>query len=87
LIYKFDSFINNRMKILLIIYKHQIKVGNISFCLLNQQEISDLVPCSKVVGNKIINELKKEGYLEMIRRKGRYVVSPKGMEIVNNLIL
>ncbi len=81
-----DSFINSRMKIILIIYEHQIRIEKTCFCPLNQQEISDLVPCSKLKTNQILNDLIKEGYLEMIRRRGRYALTKKSMEIINRLI-
>lgn len=51
--------------------------GN-SFCPLNQQEIADLVPCSKLKANQIIRELIDAGYVEMIRSRGRYIVTEKG---------
>ena len=41
-----DFFMNDRMKVLQIIYQHQISVEGNSFCPLNQQEIADLVPVS-----------------------------------------
>lgn len=78
-----DTFINNRMKILLIVKEHQIKIEDRCFCPLNQQEIAELVPCSKLKANQILNELINEGYIKMIRRKGRYVLSKKGEELVN----
>ena len=61
-----DFFMNDRMK-----------EGN-SFCPLNQQEIADLVPCSKLKANQIIRELIDAGYVEMIRSRGRYIVTEKG---------
>jgi len=85
LINQFDSFFNNRMKILLIVSKYQIKVGKNCFCPLNQQEISELVPCSKLKANQILNELINEGYIEMIRQKGRYILTEKGMKIVEKV--
>ena len=73
-----DFFMNDRMKVLQIIYQHQISVEGNSFCPLNQQEIADLVPCSKLKANQIIRELIDAGYVEMIRSRGRYIVTEKG---------
>ena len=72
-----DFFINDRMKVLQIIYQHQISVEGNSFCPLNQQEIADLVPCSKLKANQIIRELIDAGYVEMIRSRGRYILTEK----------
>lgn len=72
-----DFFMNDRMKVLQIIYQHQISVEGNSFCPLNQQEIADLVPCSKLKANQIIRELIDAGYVEMIRNRGRYILTEK----------
>ncbi len=72
-----DFFMNDRMKVLQIIYQHQISVEGNSFCPLNQQEIADLVPCSKLKANQIIRELIDAGYVEMIRSRGRYILTEK----------
>ncbi|MBQ1193268.1 MAG: nucleotidyl transferase [Lachnospiraceae bacterium] len=72
-----EFFMNDRMKVLQIINQHQICVEGKSFCPLNQQEIADLVPCSKLKANQIIRELIDAGYLEMIRSRGRYIVTEK----------
>ncbi len=57
-----DFFMNDRMKVLQIINEHQICMEENRFCPLNQQEIADLVPCSKLKANQIIRELINEGY-------------------------
>jgi predicted transcriptional regulator len=74
------------MKVLLIIYEYQIKNESSCFCPLSQQEIADLVPCSKLKVNQILRELIKEGYVEMLRCRGRYVLSKKGIKIINKLM-
>ena len=43
-----DFFMNDRMKVLQIIYQHQISVEGNSFCPLNQQEIADLVSLKQI---------------------------------------
>lgn len=73
-----EFFMNNRMKVLQIINHHQICVEGTSFCPLNQQEIADLVPCSKFKANQIIRELIDAGYIGRIRSRGRYIVTEKG---------
>lgn len=79
-----EFFMNDRMKVLQIINKHQICVEGNSFCPLNQKEIADLVPCSKFKANQIIKELIDEGYIKMIRSRGRYVVTEKAVEVLNS---
>ena len=59
-----DFFMNDRMKVLQIINQHQICVEGNSFCPLNQQEIADLVPCSKLKANQIIRELIDEKIID-----------------------
>lgn len=72
-----EFFLNDRMKVLQIIYQHQICVEGNNFCSLNQQKIADLVPCSKLKANQIIRELIDAGYIEMIRSRGGYIVTEK----------
>lgn len=81
-----DFFINSRMKVLLIISDHYIKTENNSFCPLNQQEIANLVPCSKLKVNQILKELIEEGYVQMLRSKGRYALSKKSINIINKVM-
>ncbi len=80
-----EFFMNGRMKVLQIIYQYQINVEGKSFCPLNQQEIAELVPCSKLKANQIIRELIDEGYIEMIRSRGRYTVTEKGNNTIMNI--
>lgn len=77
-----EFFMNDRMKVLQIINQYQIHVKGNRFCPLNQQEIADLVPCSKLKANQIIRELIDVGYVEMIRSRGRYIVTEKGNNIM-----
>ena len=71
-------FINERMRILMVIKEHQIEIDDILVCPLNQEEIAKLVPCSKQKVNLTIKELVSAGYIEMMRSKGRYYISKKG---------
>ena len=76
------NFFNDKMKVLIIINDHMMKMDGDEFCPLNQQEIASLVPCGKVKANQIINELIKEGYIETLRIKGRYCLTSEGKEIL-----
>lgn len=79
-----EFFMNDRMKVLQIINQHQISVEGNGFCPLSQQEIADLVPCSKLKANQIIRELIDAGYVEMIRSRGRYIVTEKANIVLEN---
>lgn len=81
------NFVNEKMKILLIIRNNQKDCGERAVCLLNQQEIANLVPCGKLKVNQIIKELIEEGYIEMVHAKGHYFVTDKGYRIIKKMSL
>ena len=76
------NFVNEKTKVLLIIRENQLEIEGKNICPLNQQEIADLVPCSKLKANQIIRELIDAGYVEMIRSRGRYIVTEKGNTVL-----
>lgn len=78
-----DIFINDKMKVLIIISKHQVETPGARFCPLSQQEIADLLPCSKLKINNIIKELVDEQYVERKRKRGRYTLTNKAVELLN----
>ena len=81
------GFVNEKMKVLLILKEHQIEIDGTSVCPLNQQEIAKQVPCGKLKANQLINELIDEGYVEMMRLKGRYTITEKGFELLKKMSL
>ena len=81
------NFINERMKVLLIIRNNQKKCGEKFICLLSQQEIAKRVPCGKLKVNQIIKELIEEGYIKMEHAKGHYFVTDKGYGIIKKMSL
>ena len=81
------GFINDKMKVLLIIREHQVEIEGIKLCPLNQQEIANHVPCGKLKANQLINELIDDGYIEMKRSKGRYIITEKGFELLKKMSL
>lgn len=80
-----SPFLNEKMKLMIIINEHQTNMDGEYFCPLNQQEIASLVPCGKVKANQLINELIKEGYIETLRVKGRYQLTAKGKKILKKI--
>lgn len=81
------GFINDKMKVLLILREHQVEIEGIKLCPLNQQEIANHVPCGKLKANQLINELIDDGYIEMKRSKGRYIITEKGFELLKKMSL
>ena len=81
------GFINDKMKVLLILREHQVEIEGIKLCPLNQQEIANHVPCGKLKANQLINELIDGGYIEMKRSKGRYIITEKGFELLKKMSL
>lgn len=80
-----NTFFNDKMRVLIVINSHIMRVEKEEFCPLSQQEIASLVPCGKVKANQLINELIKEGYIETLRIKGRYSITLKGKEILKKI--
>ena len=81
------EFINEKMKVLLILREYQVEIDGVKLCPLNQQEIANNVPCGKLKANQLINELIDGGYIEMMRSKGRYIITEKGYEILKKTSL
>ena len=81
------GFINDKMKVLLILREHQVEIEGIKLCPLNQQDIANHVPCGKLKANQLINELIDDGYIEMMRSKGRYIITEKGFELLKKMSL
>ena len=81
------GFVNDKMKVLLILKEHQVEIEGISVCPLNQQEIANQVPCGKLKANQIIKELIDDGYVEMMRINGRYIITEKGQELLKKMSL
>ena len=81
------DFVNEKMKVLLILKEHQVEIEGIKICPLNQQEIANQVPCGKLKVNQFIKELIDDGYVEMVRVKGRYIITEKGFELLRKMSL
>lgn len=80
-------FVNDKTKVLLIFKENQLEIEGRSVCPLNQREIANLVPCGKLKVNQIIKELIEDGYVEMVRVKGRYIITSKGYELLDKMSL
>lgn len=73
------EFINEKMKVLLILREYQVEIDGVKLCPLNQQEIANNVPCGKLKANQLINELIDSGYIEMMRSKEDILLQRKDM--------
>lgn len=80
------NFINEKMKVLLVISENSMEIDGIKVCPLNQQEIANQVPCGKPKVNQIIRGLTKEGYVETMRIKGRYILTEKAEVLIKGLL-
>jgi hypothetical protein len=77
------DFTNDKYKTLKCLYDNQIKVKNIKYIVLSQQELADILHFSKNKTNKIIQELKKDNFIDSYNNiKGKYIITNKGNKVV-----
>lgn len=77
------DFTNDKYKILKFLYDNQIQVKNDKYIILSQQEIADMIHFSKNKTNTIIQELKKDGFIDSFNnKKGKYIITKKGNKVV-----
>jgi len=77
------DFTNDKYKILKCLYDNQIKVKNVKYIVLSQQELADILHFSKNKTNKIIQELKKDNFIDSYNNiKGKYIITDKGNKVV-----
>ena len=70
------DFTNDKYKILKCLYDNQIKVKNVKYIVLSQQELADILHFSKNKTNKIIQELKKDNFIDSYNNiKGKYIIT------------
>lgn len=76
-------FTNDIYKTLKCLYDNQIKIKNEKYIVLSQEEISKLVHFSKNKTNKIIQELKKNKFIDSYNNvKGKYVITKNGNKVI-----
>lgn len=77
------DFTNDKYKILKFLYDNQIQVKNDKYIILSQQEIADMIHFSKNKTNTIIQELKKDGFIDSFNnKKGKYIITKNGNKVV-----
>lgn len=78
------DFTNDKYKLLKFLYDNQIKIKNNKYIALSQQEIADSLHFSKNKTNKIMQELKKDNFIDTFKNtKGKYIVSDKGNKVIS----
>lgn len=75
-------FVNERMKVLLELQKHQIEISGVKYCPISQQEMAELIKCSKVKVNQVIKELSEQGYVETYSARGKYILTQKAVNML-----
>ena len=76
------DFINDKYKLLKFLYDNQIK--NNKYIVLSQQEIADSLHFSKNKTNKIMQELKKDYFIDIYNNvKGKYMIADKGNKVIS----
>ena len=81
------DFTNDKYKLLKFLYDNQIEIKNNKYIALSQQEIADSLHFSKNKTNKIMQELKKDNFINTFNNtKGKYIVSNKGNKVVEIVV-
>ena len=68
-------FGNDKYRVLVCMSENQAPVNNSMIIDLSQQEIANKLFLSKVKVNKIIRELKSDGYIMQMSPRGKYTLS------------
>ena len=78
------DFTNDKYKTLKCLYDNQIKVKNVKYIVLSQQELADILHFSKNKTNKIMQKLKKDKFIDSYNNiKGKYIITEKGDKVVD----
>ena len=77
---KINCFVNNHFRILS--YLYDVK-GLDNRARITQQEIADVLEISRATANKIMGDLKNEGYIEQDGNyMGRYIVTDAAISLI-----
>ena len=77
------DFTNDKYKLLKFLYDNQIEIKNNKYIALSQQEIADSLHFSKNKTNKIMQELKKDNFIDTFNNtKGKYFITDKGNKVI-----
>ena len=77
------DFTNDKYKLLKFLYDNQIEIKNNKYIALSQQEIADSLHFSKNKTNKIMQELKKDKFIDSYNNiKGKNIITEKGHKVI-----
>lgn len=81
-----EFFLNDKFIILKTLYLHQIDINGVMLCPITQQELADIIGCSKAKINSVLNELMEKEFVKMYNNtKGRYVLSNEAIKVIKRL--
>jgi predicted transcriptional regulator len=81
-----EIFLNDKFIILKTLYAHQIDINGVMLCPITQQELADIIGCSKAKINSVLNELMEKEFVQMYNNtKGRYVLSDEAIKVIKRL--
>lgn len=82
-----NLFMNDKYKLLKLLYDSQIKVKDDVYIALSQQEIADILHFAKLKTNQIMKELKELDYISTFKGiKGKYIITNKGLDVIYYII-
>lgn len=77
------DFANDKYKILKCLYDNQIQIKNDKYTVLSQEEISSLIHFSKNKTNEIMQQLRKERFIDSYSNiKGKYIITKNGNKVI-----
>lgn len=78
-----EFFANDRYNLLKMLLDNQVKVKNDFYVPLSQQEIADMIQFSKLKTNRLLNELKDNGFIDYFNgKRGKYIITEKGHKVL-----
>lgn len=78
-----ELFVNDKYRLLKLLYDNQTLVLNKKVIPLTQQEISEALGMSKAKVNSLIGDLQENGYIALETR-GKYLLLEKGILMVED---
>lgn len=79
-----ELFLNDKYKLLKLLYDNQTLILNKKVIPLTQQEISDALGMSKAKVNSLIGDLQENGYI-YLETRGKYALLDKGILMIEDL--
>lgn len=81
-----DKIVTDYYRVLEILYKHQITVGDKIYSPITQQEVADILSLHKMTINAIFKELKDDGLvIQEQGRKRTYYLSEQAVSICKKI--